>query len=640
MEKFQSEQISNKPIRSFKSLLLFNPNKHNEYNVEDLKLSSTSNNRKERKFLVCHDMKNNYLEDKYYQGSNESKSFEFYHWQYIDMFIYFSHHFVTIPPEQWINASHENNCRCLGTLITEWKDGTIICNEMLKDEQTIDLTVNKLVELCLFYKFDGWLINIENPVVNNVTLLILLCDKLTKSLKKLDSNRYRVIWYDSVIQTGELKWQNELNSLNECFFNVCDAIFINYTWKDENLKKCIDFSDKKRLNDIYIGVDVFGRGCLGNGGFNTNVALEKISEYNDLSCALFAPGWLHECNAIDEFIQNTDKFWNLLEKYVYKRKITQLPLITTFSHSRADKFYLNGKLMNDSSYNAGWSNLSLQSKMPIYDNWCFDDAFYAGNCILIPNDNKMITLFEFNLELTSSLVIDYAFKSESNKSLDVYLNYNEQEIFQINNLTNNNKDIKVIGVFESNINDWKLIKCKIEFLNSNICLNSIQMQTSSTTKLGLLRMYDANESTSSSHFDFNITETKQHLFCLNNETYLLVYIEWNPNKHAKYYNVFIDDFLNNQISSKYIGSTRSNDYKLCLKLNKNKIKFNSNKQEEEEEESPNYFFRINIQLVDYLLVNLNEPMNKIMIKMNNGLDIDDNLNEIFYDQVIYDFELF
>jgi len=120
---------------------------------------------------------------------------------------------------------------------------------------------------------------------------------------------------------------------------------------------------------------------------------------------------------------------------------------------------------------------------------------------------------------------------------------------------------------------------------------------------------------------------------------LLVYIEWNPNKHAKYYNVFIDDFLNNQISSKYIGSTRSNDYKLCLKLNKNKIKFNSNKQEEEEESS-NYFFRINIQLVDHLLVNLNEPMNKIMIKMNNGLDIDKNLNEIFYDQVIYDFELF
>jgi mannosyl-glycoprotein endo-beta-N-acetylglucosaminidase len=640
MEKFQSKQISNKPILSLKSLLHFNPNKHKEYNVEDLKLSFNNNNNKKRKFLVCHDMKNNYLDDKYYQGSNESKSFEFYHWQYIDIFIYFSHHFVTIPPEQWINASHENNCRCLGTLITEWKDGIIICNEMLKDEQTIDLIVNKLVELCLFYKFDGWLINIENPIVN-VALLILLCDKLTKSLKKLDSNRYRVIWYDSVIQTGELKWQNELNSLNECFFNVCDAIFINYTWKDENLKKCIDFSDKKRLNNIYIGVDVFGRGCLGDGGFNTNVALEKISEYNDLSCALFAPGWLHECNPIDEFIQNTGKFWNSLEKYVHKRNITQLPLITTFSHSRADKFFLNGKLINDS--NMGWSNLSLQSKMPIYDNWCFDDAFYAGNCILIPNDNKMITLFEFNLELTS-LVIDYVFKSESN-SLNVYLNYNEQEIFQINNLTNdnnnnNNKDMKVIGLFESNVNDWKLIKCKIEFLNSNICLNSIQMQNISTntpTKLGLLRMYDENKSTISTHLiGLNIIETKQHVFCLNNETYMLVYIEWNKNKHAKYYNVFIDDFLNNETNFKYIGSTRSNDYRLCLKLNRNKIKFNSNKQEEES----NYSFRVNIQLVDHLLANLNEPMKTIMIKMNNGLDIDDNINEKFYDQIIYDFELF
>ena len=101
--------------------------------------------------------------------------------------------------------------------------------------------------------------------------------------------------------------------------------------------------------------------------------------------------------------------------------------------------------------------------------------------------------------------------------------------------------------------------------------------------------------------------------------------------------------MNNETNFKYIGSTRSNDYRLCLKLNKNKIKFNSNKQEEEEEEessSSNYSFRVNIQLVDHLLVNLNEPMKTIVIKMNNGLDIDDNFNEKFYDQIIYDFELF
>jgi hypothetical protein len=34
-----------------------------------------------------------------------------------------------------------------------------------------------------------------------------------------------VIWYDSVIDTGELKWQNTLNARNEMFFAACDGLF-------------------------------------------------------------------------------------------------------------------------------------------------------------------------------------------------------------------------------------------------------------------------------------------------------------------------------------------------------------------------------------------------------------------------------
>lgn len=106
-------------------------------------------------------MRNNYLDDKYYQGSNEANAFEFFHWQYVDMFIYFSHHLVSVPPETWINAAHENRCRCLATFITEWNDGVVICNQILQSDESVSLLVKKLVELTLFYEFDGWLINIE-----------------------------------------------------------------------------------------------------------------------------------------------------------------------------------------------------------------------------------------------------------------------------------------------------------------------------------------------------------------------------------------------------------------------------------------------------------------------------------------------
>lgn len=124
----------------------------------------------------------------------------------------------------------------------------------------IDRCVDKLVEMTLFYGFDGWLINIENPVEKPFNLVYFV-RTLTDRLHSIDPSLYKVIWYDSVLETGELKWQNEVNKLNECFFKVCDGIFINYNWKDENLLQCTTYLD--RIHDVYIGIDVFGRGCFG-----------------------------------------------------------------------------------------------------------------------------------------------------------------------------------------------------------------------------------------------------------------------------------------------------------------------------------------------------------------------------------------
>ncbi len=52
------------------------------------------------------------------------------------------------------------------------------------------------------------------------------------------------------------------------FFNVCDGIFLNYTWKSEMLIQS-KINAGKRYRDVFVGIDVFGRGCFGGGGFNT-----------------------------------------------------------------------------------------------------------------------------------------------------------------------------------------------------------------------------------------------------------------------------------------------------------------------------------------------------------------------------------
>ena len=100
---------------------------------------------------------------------------------------------------------------------------------------------------------------------------------------------------------GDLSWQNELNHLNKPFFDLCDGIFLNYTWKcgdttqdgavsPDNLANSISALDNdSRRTDIFVGVDVFGRGCLGGGGFQCSKPLEEIRR-RGLSTAIFAPG--------------------------------------------------------------------------------------------------------------------------------------------------------------------------------------------------------------------------------------------------------------------------------------------------------------------------------------------------------------
>lgn len=52
----------------------------------------------------------------------------------------------------------------LGTLITEWDDGAQRCSEFLEDEHSYKAFANQLVDITEYYHFDGWLINIENPI--------------------------------------------------------------------------------------------------------------------------------------------------------------------------------------------------------------------------------------------------------------------------------------------------------------------------------------------------------------------------------------------------------------------------------------------------------------------------------------------
>lgn len=284
------------------------------------------------KTLVCHDMMGGYLQDRFVDGCDED-GYHFRHWNQVDYFVYFSHHFLTIPPPGWVTAARLHGVQVLGTIITEWDTGQEMLEEILADNEKLNKFVNVCVKIAAIHGFHGWLLNIENPVQPElIPSLLKLVETLTGAIKRELGGRGTVLWYDSVTIKGELKWQDELNSLNKSFFDLCDGIFLNYTWKagkcddkgntsPDNLANSINALDNdSRRTDIFVGVDVFGRGCLGGGGFQCDLPLREIRK-NGLSVALFAPGWTYEIPSREglverQFFVREHTFWGLLEPFL------------------------------------------------------------------------------------------------------------------------------------------------------------------------------------------------------------------------------------------------------------------------------------------------------------------------------------
>ncbi|CAO4369094.1 unnamed protein product [Caenorhabditis nigoni] len=278
--------------------------------------------------LVCHDMRGGYLPEE----STEGKQFEkekypymFLNWWQIDVFNYFSHHFVTIPPSDYTRIAHKHGVLSLGTFITEWKSGKEICSRILENEETMERTVNSLVAVANFYGFDGWLINIENEIdEEKIELLIRFCEKLTQKSKEKNLNS-KVIWYDSVLHNGKLHWQNALNSKNNKFYEACDAIYLNYNWKDGDLLRSAEFGI---LEKIFVGIDVWARGCVGEFNCDQSFALAKLFH---MSVALFAPGWIYEKFEDENQILKGIQFWSKLYPHVKTRPLTSANFSTDFA---------------------------------------------------------------------------------------------------------------------------------------------------------------------------------------------------------------------------------------------------------------------------------------------------------------------
>ncbi|XP_077184248.1 cytosolic endo-beta-N-acetylglucosaminidase isoform X2 [Paroedura picta] len=426
----QYDRQTSEPISFYlaglEELLSWNPSTDDAFNVsiEPLAKRQPPLDSNRPRTLVCHDMKGGYLEDRFIQGSEVCDPFVFYHWCYIDIFVYFSHHTVTIPPVVWTNAAHRNGVLMLGTFITEWTDGAKICESFLGGEEAYHSVADQLAAITQFYRFDGWLVNIENSLSvtaakNMPHFLRYLTDRVHQAVPG-----GKVLWYDSVLKSGELMWQNELNNNNQVYFDACDGFFTNYNWKEEQLLQTREMAGERQC-DIYVGVDVFGRGDVVGSGFETNKSLRLI-RHHGLSVAIFAPGWVYEHLGSTDFLHNENKFWGLLSEWLPTHSVGSLPFGTTFSLGMGKKHFNKGQVNGTKP----WYNMSAQEVQPLYTShqlptgsWlrtrcCLQDAWCGGSSLLLegaipPNANHITArLFSFQMPAPRRLYLVLIYKHE------------------------------------------------------------------------------------------------------------------------------------------------------------------------------------------------------------------------------------
>ncbi|TNY22109.1 glycosyl hydrolase family 85-domain-containing protein, partial [Rhodotorula diobovata] len=298
------------------------------------------------KLLVCHDYKGGYSE------RDDERGYTFGWWHLVNTFIYFSHHRVSCPPAGWIRAAHQGGTKILGTLIFEHGAGRFDIVELVAPSSSGSSTAapaferlstryaDSLVDLALERGIDGWLVNVEVELGGegatgdqkraHARALIAWLRYFSGEMRRRVPGG-EVMWYDAVTTDGQLAWQNALTERNLPFFTACDSIFLNYWWRGDQLASTAALLDRLgsgRRQDVYFGIDVFGRGTLAGGGFEAWRAVHKIeqrlgtgAEGSSFSTALFAPGWTVEAESLSHSLSSPEAFarWQTDDDFLFSR---------------------------------------------------------------------------------------------------------------------------------------------------------------------------------------------------------------------------------------------------------------------------------------------------------------------------------
>ncbi|GLS25166.1 endo-beta-N-acetylglucosaminidase [Marinibactrum halimedae] len=455
------------------------------------------------KVLYAPDGMNNF--SNYLTTQESFNLYNFTHWPYIDVLNWFAgtaDHTVQIPAKPWVETAHKNGVKVIGSVffaIDQWGGNPATMELFLEqDDQGHFIFADQLIRIADYYGFDGWLINQETHLTsikdenNNLVkdekdpetgkrlakqLLTFMKYLTAKAPKEME-----IHWYDSMVMSGEVKWQNALNDNNKMFLQddvaSADAIFLNYWWDQPMIQN----SHQKALEigrspyDVYVGADLWPS-RTAQKAFENDTWIDDLFVENGTrglgSIALFAPNFNYNYDSPNSTLPSPyanfkehpervmsfyegeqqlfggddlnpfypDEGWKGIGRYVpAKTTLTTLPFETTFNTGQGKKRVEEGVLLSGE-----WTDIRQQSPLPTWqfavlsnnnqttkaDNlivknvrYDFDTVFDGGSSLLLENTQTDfdidIPLYGTFLSLKNPFSLNVVFSGDSSGT-QVYL---------------------------------------------------------------------------------------------------------------------------------------------------------------------------------------------------------------------------
>ncbi len=382
------------------------------------------------------------------QGSLDFDVFAFNYWQYIDILVFWGgsagEGLILAPNPGVIDAAHRNGVPVLGTVFfppTQFGGQLAWVQDLVQRSGNTFPVADKLIEVAEHYGFDGWFIN-QETVGGDATLATDIRD-LIRYIH--ENSSLHIQWYDSMIESGVIAWQNELNSLNDAFLEessrVSDSMFLNFFWNATRLanSRANALALSRSPYEVYAGIDVQAN------GFNTPVTWSSLfpeASEHVVSLGFYGTNWTFTNAASQaQFYQRANRFWaganrdpgdtttaeawKGLAHYVpASSPIDSIPFVTHFNSGQGHLYAVDGEVLATGD----WNNRGLQDVLPtwrwriettgteLFPELDWTEAYEGGASLKISgdlDDANLLDLFATRIDVAGDSVLQIAYKTGS-----------------------------------------------------------------------------------------------------------------------------------------------------------------------------------------------------------------------------------